>query len=178
MLPVFQRPASVSPFAPHLVCDGRRVTIPALPQPGRIYRSWRDAPWDDRRWPNFPRIELACRCALDGRYCAGEMYWDPDFFDRLQALRTLLGRPVKLNSAHRCDLRNASVGGKPLSQHKKMAADIDLTGHDRERLYRAAREVGFSSFGFYRSFLHVDMRPGRRWFSSQGARELWTDLVT
>lgn len=156
--------------------DPDHASIPQ-PQAPVLFKRWQDAPWPRDRWPNFSPVEVACRCAHDGRYCAGELYWDPAFFDALQALRDDLGRSVRLNSAHRCDLRNAAVGGAPLSQHKAMAADIDLDGHHPGRLYRAAVAAGFTSFGFYRTFLHVDQRPGRRWFS-QGARELWTEYLT
>lgn len=143
-----------------------------------IYERWQDVPWDADRWPNFQPLELACRCPVARpHYCAGEFYYDPDFFDALQRLRTAMNAPIQLNSAHRCELRNAYVGGAPMSQHKKIAGDVRLAGHNPGALYENAVEAGFTTFGFYRSFLHVDLRPGRRWFSSQGAREQWESYL-
>ncbi|MGF1462916.1 MAG: D-Ala-D-Ala carboxypeptidase family metallohydrolase [Maricaulaceae bacterium] len=136
-----------------------------------LWADWRDAPWDTARWPNFTPAELACRCA--GRHCVGEFWFDPGFFDALQRLRDAVGRPLRINSAHRCGVWNAIVGGAPLSAHRRIAVDVALAGHDRFALYDQALASGFRSFGFYQSFLHMDQRPGRRWWSGERARRLW-----
>lgn len=152
-----------------------RASLPTTPT---LFATWREAPWDAGRWPNFSPAELACRCHRDGpNYCGGEFYYDPEFFDGLQHIRNVLGVPLVASSEHRCRLRNAHVGGAPRSQHRKMAWDQPLAGLDPAALYHAAVEAGFKSFGFYQSFLHFDRRPGRRWYSSQKARELWTSYL-
>ncbi len=92
--------------------------------------------------------------------------------DCLERLRKARGTAVVLNSAHRCALHNARVGGAPLSQHKKIAADVRLQGHDPHALFKDALASGFSSFGFYITFLHMDLRPGRRW-SAKGSERTW-----
>jgi len=120
--------------------------------------------WKER-WPNFSPIEVSCRCC-------GEYYHDPVSMDFLQRTRTLLGQPAKVNCGHRCKIHNARVGGAPLSEHKKMAFDLSLRGQDRQRVFECAREAGFTTFGFYRTFIHVDRRPGRRWYG-KGAQKLW-----
>lgn len=110
----------------------------------------------DWRWPNFSIAELACRCA--GRFCSGAYWHDPDFLDGLQSLRDRVQAPLVVTSAHRCPQWNAAVGGAPLSQHKRIAVDISLRRHDRQRLFSAARVCGFKGFGLARSFLHLDRR--------------------
>lgn len=123
------------------------------------------------RWPNFRPQELACKCG--GRFCAGAYWHDPIMLDRLQDLRLRVCAPVCIASGHRCALWNAAVGGAPRSQHKRIAADIVLAGHDRHELLSAARKAGFAGFGLARTFLHLDCRAhGATWFY-QGSQALW-----
>ena len=122
--------------------------------------------WDSQKWPSFTRAEMAC-------YHCGEVYSWPAFMDTLQKARDLSGRPFRIHSAHRCGLHNARVGGAPLSQHLKLAVDIGLGGHDPRRLYQACQAAGFSGFGFYSSFLHIDLGPKRTWYANQKAKRLW-----
>ena len=140
-----------------------------------LLADWRAAEWDARRWPDFRARELACKCGE--RFCGGEYFHDPVFLDALQRMRDALGAPVIVNSGHRCALWNAHVGGAPASEHKRIAADIRLAGHAPGALLRAACGAGFSSFGFYRSFLHMDLRPGRRWFGGAAARRFWSPVI-
>ena len=145
----------------------------AGPVTARLYSCWQDfaGPWP---WPNFLPRELACRCG--GRFCGGEYWHDARFLDVLQRLRDALGAPVRITSAHRCGLWNAHVGGAPRSEHKTIAADIGLAGHEPARLFSAARDAGFGSFGLYRSFIHADLRPGRRWLGA-GAQSAWIPIL-
>ena len=123
------------------------------------------ADWD---YDNFTPVELSCPCC-------GEIY-DEDLepVARLQAMREDLGRPVNTNSAHRCWFYNAlpRIGGAPLSEHKKWAFDIDLTEQDRFAVLAAAKRAGFTGFGYYKTFLHIDCGRPRYWYG-KGARELW-----
>ncbi len=123
------------------------------------------------RWPHFSIVELACRCR--GRFCKAEYWHAPEFLDALEALRVKVGRPLILNSGHRCAQWNAIVGGAPASMHKTLAADISLAGHDRQALLRSARETGFTGLGFGRSFLHVDRRKRPAHWYYHGSRTLW-----
>jgi len=118
------------------------------------------------RWPDFTFEEMACR------HC-GEGYDWPDFMDRLELARMIVGRPFHILSAHRCALHNARIGGAPLSQHLKMAVDISASNHDRDVLLNACRAAGFTGFGYYTSFLHIDLGRPRQWWSSTTARDLW-----
>jgi len=117
-------------------------------------------------WPDFTRAELSCR------HCGEYFNW-PDFMDRLQAARNETGRPFHILSAHRCSLHNARIGGAPLSQHLRLAADISLRGHDKRALLTACRRAGFYGFGFYSTFLHIDLGRPRHWFGGQKAKDLW-----
>lgn len=87
--------------------------------------------------------------------------------------RNRVGRPFHILSGHRCALHNARIGGAPLSQHLRLAADISLRGHDRHTLHDALQEAGFTGFGFYTTFIHADLGPTRHWFGSTKARTLW-----
>lgn len=125
----------------------------------------------DWPWPHFSVMELACRCG--GRFCGGAYWHDPAFLDGLEAVRAVMGTPLVIHSGHRCAGWNAAVGGAPLSQHKRVAADISLAGHDRFALLAAAEQAGFTGFGLARSFLHLDRRARpARWFYP-GSETLW-----
>lgn len=117
---------------------------------------WRAAPWDASRWPNFSPHELACPCC-------GEICVRDDALDAIQRLRTAMGVPLIIDSGHRCAIHNAMVGGAPLSQHKTLAFDVRLAGHDPMRLQKTARAAGFTGFGYGQTFLHVDTRPLAAW---------------
>ncbi len=124
--------------------------------------------WDCARWPNFHPGEFAC-------HCCGELILLPEHFDHIQAVRRLVGKPIQINSAHRCAIHNARIGGAPLSQHKQIAFDINLADHDKEQLLQACRDVGFHGFGFYSTFLHVDLGRSREWWT-EGGKKIWTGV--
>lgn len=132
---------------------------------------WREAPWDALRWPDFGPRELACK------HC-GEMFVWPDALDAIERLRVAMGAPLVINSAHRCAIWNALVGGAPLSMHKKLAFDVALAGHDPMRLETLAREAGFTGFGCGLTFLHLDTRAARpaHWFYGKRSIDKWTSL--
>lgn len=146
----------------------KAIATPAL------YRDWREAPWSATRWPHFPPLELACKCA--GRFCHGEYYHDPSFLDGLEGMRQDAGRALIINSGRRCERHNAAVGGARESLHKRfIAADIGLAGHDPVALARSAQRRGFRGIGFGKSFLHVDQRPeAKTAFHYPGGEAAWT----
>lgn len=83
---------------------------------------------------------------------------------KLDDLRGAIGKPIIVSSAYRDPIHNAKVGGAPMSMHKfGRAFDIKLHNHDRAFLARKAEDVGFTGFGFYNSFLHVDTGRKRWW---------------
>jgi hypothetical protein len=137
-----------------------------------IYPHYSVVPWDHSRWPNFHPAERNLHCP-----CCGEFYFDPNAFDALQRFRRKVGRPIHINSGHRCVLHNARVGGAPRSMHKLIAFDVAIRGHRLADLISAARKVGFQGFGFYQTFLHLDLGCKRSW-ATKGGEKVWNGLLT
>lgn len=122
-----------------------------------IYKHWRDYPMTQWRWPDFSPEELACRGT-------GKLLIVPDAMDKLQALRTKLGRPMIINSGYRSPEHNRNVGGAKGSKHMQgIAFDVRMDNHDPATYIAAALSVGFNGVGTYprQNFVHVDARPGR-----------------
>lgn len=149
-----------------------RYALRNLISDGILYSHWLDIPtdgWSDR-WPNFEPWEFASRDK-------GEFYYHPQTFDAIQRARDLRRAALVLNSAHRSWLHNLAIRGAPRSAHLYIALDVSTWGHNRLELYEILLKAGFTSFGFYVNFIHVDLRPGRRWFGSSAARSLWLPLL-
>ncbi|MBA3068136.1 MAG: hypothetical protein FP825_06635 [Hyphomonas sp.] len=132
------------------------------------YKDFSMAGW---AWPHFHPVELACKCRSRG--CRGEYWHDPKFIDALEALRGRVGRPLKINSGHRCGVRNVLVGGAPESRHRRIAADISLSGHDRHAFLNAAIDSGFTGIGRGRTFIHLDRRMSPATWTYKGADASW-----
>lgn len=123
----------------------------------KFYARWQDVPADAWRWPHFKPSEIAS--PDDGSLLA-----DEESLEKLEALRRWLGRPMTINSAYRSATHNKAVGGEPGSQHLKgKAFDVRLQGFTRQELKAAARAAGFTGFGDYDSFVHIDTGPARAW---------------
>lgn len=128
--------------------------------------------WDSERYPNFHPSEKNLHCP-----CCGEFCFDTESFDAVQYVRTYIGKPAFINSCHRCLLHNARVGGAPLSRHKLVAFDISIIKQDKKRVLEGCIKAGFNSFGFYGTFLHVDIRKfPARWVTKEG-RKTWNGLI-
>ncbi len=123
------------------------------------------------RWPHFRPEELACKCRSRG--CRGEYWHDPAFLDALEALRTRADKPLRINSGHRCGVRNLLVRGAARSRHRRIAVDISLLRQDRHALLAAAIDCGFTGIGRGRTFLHLDRRPIAATWTYTGAEESW-----
>ena len=109
------------------------------------------------RWKYFTRDELKCKG--DGTFVAND-----DALDKLERLRELMGVPLTINSAYRSPAHNRKIGGADNSMHVQgRAFDISINGVNPKTLYRCAIQAGFTGFGFYRTFLHVDTGGMRSW---------------
>lgn len=125
----------------------------------KVYKTWRDFPLGEWRWPNFSPQEMASKRE-------GELLIDPDSMDKLQKLRNILGKPMIITSAYRSEAHNKAVGGAPRSQHRLgKAFDVVMTNQDPAHFESVAKAVGFTGFGHYpkSNFMHIDTGPARRW---------------
>jgi hypothetical protein len=136
-----------------------------------LIASYKDFSMADWRWPHFRPAELACKCRAGG--CQGEYWHDPAFLDALEALREKVGKKIRINSGHRCAIRNMMVGGAVESRHRRIAVDIALAGHDRHALLAFAKECGFTGIGRGRTFLHLDRRKTPASWTYPGAATSW-----
>lgn len=159
----------------------------------KLYSSWKRFPMSEWRWPNFSPQEIASKGE-------GELLIDEASMDKLQALRTALGKPLIITSAYRSAAHNARVKGAKNSQHRLgKAFDVIMTNQDPAAFERAARAAGFTGFGHYpkSGFMHIDTGPARRWndgsdfptatasksaptpsFQQEPKRETLVDIVT
>lgn len=109
---------------------------------------------------HFKDYELQCK----GRDCCGRVnLCKPELLAALESLRALIGKPIYINSAYRCETHNQRIGGASHSQHVKgIAADISVHGMTAAELESAARKVesikgiGRDDHGNY---VHIDVRP-------------------
>jgi hypothetical protein len=123
------------------------------------YAHFKDFPSAEWRWPSFSPREIACKGT-------GELLVDDQALDKLQALRSALGKPLVLTSAYRSRSHNTRVGGAKNSRHMHGDAfDVMMTNHDPHEFEAAARAAGFTGFGFYQKsgFMHIDTGPERSW---------------
>lgn len=128
---------------------------------------WKYVEMSEWVWPNFVPQELASKGD-------GSVRLNIHALNALQKLRQRLGKPLIIFSAYRDPLHNRRVGGALRSQHVRgRAFDLSLSGHDRYKLLILAKSAGFTGFGFYRTFLHVDTGPSRSWWGA-GAKDLWS----
>jgi len=143
---------------------------------GRLYESAEDVdywPWtaiSPDQWRMNDRI-------------TGNVFVDDRSMGALQTVADLLGKDrIHVNSGHRGPELNKQVGGAKNSAHLNIAFDVPLTNAlNPLDLLDAAVFAGFTSFGLYRSFIHMDVRPGtngrptRLWYGT-GAAPMWVAL--
>jgi len=138
---------------------------------GILFKHFSEVPERLWKWDNFKPNEYYLFCP-----CCGEFYLDFESMDRLQAARDNIGSPIRINSGHRCPIHNARVGGAPLSQHKKIAFDISVFNSDKKKVLEGLKKAGFTTYGFYKTFVHTDIRKGRMWYG-KGGKEAWMGLI-
>ena len=108
-------------------------------------------------YPNFNQAEFACRHT-------GRCDMQPEFMARLQRLRTVYGRPMRVTSGYRdrthpVEARKSTTGAHALGR----AADIAVTGADAIELIVLAVGLGFTGIGVQQKgggrFIHLDDVP-------------------
>ncbi len=122
---------------------------------------------------HFSSEEFICHhCGRDGVKLAVP--------EALEKLRTIVGKPIHINSGYRCTLHpveaaKAHPGEGP--HPKGEAADITVKGMTARELYSKAQEVPeFQGFGVddQNDYLHVDIRKTpAKWCYSGGHTVPW-----
>ena len=100
------------------------------------------------------------------RHCGKVINIDPLLIAKLECLRASIGnKPILINSGYRCETHNKNVGGAKNSYHMKgKAVDIRINGDMKELAKMADRIFYKGGVGIYKTFIHVDVGPSRRWF--------------
>ena len=106
------------------------------------------------QWKYFTEKELA-----DTR--TGECLMDPDFMVKLNKLRDLYGKPMRITSGYRSKETNLAVNGAENSPHMYgKAVDVYVSGVDALNLLVLAVDVGFTGIGVSQKgasrFIHID----------------------
>lgn len=102
---------------------------------------------------DFKLWEFECK---DGNH---QVKVHPDLIEKLQKLRDLVKKPIKINSAYRTPEYNKLIGGVGGSQHiEGKAADIVISGYTPKQVRDLAKKIGFRGIGVYPTFTHVDVR--------------------
>jgi|TARA_R100000049_G_C1889279_1_gene42923 uncharacterized protein YcbK (DUF882 family) len=112
---------------------------------------------DDWPWAHFTPQEMACQGS-------GIVMVEPEFMDRLERLRALLGFPLPVTSGYRSPEHNRAVSktgyGGPHTTGR--AADIQVAGEKYWRVLQHAPSLGFTGIGakqrgpHHRRFIHLD----------------------
>jgi uncharacterized protein YcbK (DUF882 family) len=109
----------------------------------------------------FKRSEFACRCGC------GTSTVDAELLHVITDVREYFGRPVIINSGHRCAAHNTKVGGAKNSVHLTgKAVDIRVSGVHPIGVHKYLSDKYPEKYGIgmYSSFIHIDVRDGKaRW---------------
>lgn len=117
--------------------------------------------------PHFKADELRCPCGCG-------MLPRLDFMEKVETLRAVYGKPMKVTSAARCPAYNEKVSstGRDGPHTTGRAIDIGVSGREAHNLLRLAMRFGnFSGIGLNQKgphekrFLHLDdlSGPQRPW---------------
>jgi len=118
---------------------------------------------------NFDLKEFECKCGCEMPL---EVYENViKLAGELQKLRTYLDRPIRINSAYRCESHNDKSGGSKTSQHLLgKASDVVVDSLKPAEVHRIVEdlismgEMLQGGLGLYDTFLHYDIRKSKaRW---------------
>lgn len=118
---------------------------------------------------NFSKSEFECKCGCE--MPKNVLNNVQKVANQLQALRNVVGKPIKINSAYRSPEHNLKVGGAKNSQHLLgKASDIVIEGmtpDDVAHLIEQMIDNGDmlqGGLGRYNTFTHYDIRKTKaRW---------------
>lgn len=107
---------------------------------------------------NFTVAEVACKCGCG-------MVPEQDFMDKVQMMRDLYGRPLRVTSGARCSAYNAKVSGtgEDGPHTTGRAIDFGIDRGDAYLLLRIGMKCGMTGIGVAQKgesrFLHFDDLP-------------------
>tara|TARA_R100001510_G_C7558030_1_gene139157 strand:- start:169 stop:552 length:384 start_codon:yes stop_codon:yes gene_type:complete len=111
-------------------------------------------------WKYFSEDELRCKGT-------SECNMNPEFMEKLVALREEYDSPMIITSGYRNAEHNASIGGSSKSAHiHGCAVDVAVSGSNAYNLIKLAFEHGFSGIGVAQKgphnsrFVHIDTMEG------------------
>lgn len=105
-------------------------------------------------YPNFTEDEFRCKHT-------GRCKMDPVFMRRLQHLRSVFGKPMRITSGYRDPSHPVEAAkDKPGAHSEGRAADVAVQGADAVRLVQLAIGLGFTGIGVQQKgtarFIHLD----------------------
>jgi zinc D-Ala-D-Ala carboxypeptidase len=94
-------------------------------------------------YPYFSQAELQCRCGCE------QAKMQPEFMQKLIALREYLNFPLPVTSAYRCAKHNQVVSSTGVNgpHTTGRAVDIAISGEKAFVLMTAAKQFGFTGIG-------------------------------
>lgn len=114
---------------------------------------------DWRRYPDFSEAEFHCKET-------GECDMQPEFLEKLQALRFLYGKPMVITSGYRSVLHSIEAAKTAPGYHSGgIACDVRVSpGEDVYELLRLAFLCGFTGIGVsmrggVARYVHLDTAP-------------------
>jgi uncharacterized protein YcbK (DUF882 family) len=110
---------------------------------------------DWSKYPSFQAIEFDCK------HC-GKNEMKPEFMEKLQELRTLYGKPLRITSGYRCPKHPIEAKKTAPGAHASgLACDVGVTGADAHEILKLALELGFTGIGVQQKgtgrFIHLDL---------------------
>ena len=91
----------------------------------------------------------------------GENRMEPEFLEKLDALRLACNFPFIITSGYRHPTQHPIEASKPVpgTHAQGIAADVRITtSSERHKIVREAMNLGFTGIGVDRTFVHVDTR--------------------
>jgi zinc D-Ala-D-Ala carboxypeptidase len=110
---------------------------------------------DWTKYKNFTKKEFDCKFS-------GENFMQEEFMNKLQELRDMYGKPMKITSGYRSRNHPSERSKDGIGPHVQgLAADIAVQGADAHRLVGMAIALGFTGIGVNQKgngrFIHLDL---------------------
>ncbi len=117
---------------------------------------------------NFDLKEFECKCGCDMPL---EVYENViKLAGELQKLRTYVDRPIRINSAYRCESHNTKYGAKTSQHLLGKASDVVIDSLKPAEVHKIINdlidmgEMLQGGLGLYDTFVHYDIRKSKaRW---------------